>query len=45
MQGQTPGLWGGVNEVRGSVEALVCPSTTKMIVTYREEAHSGAAGP
>lgn len=36
---------GGVNEVRGSVEASACPSMTEMIVTYREEAHSGAAGP
>lgn len=36
---------GGVNEVRGSVEASACPLTTEMITTYREEAHSRAAGP
>lgn len=36
---------GGVNEVRDSVEASACPLMTEMIVTYREEAHSGAAGP
>lgn len=36
---------GGVNEVRGRVEASACPLMPEMIITYREEAHSRAAEP
>ena len=37
------GAWfaGGGSEVRGSLEASVCP----LVTAYREEAHSGATGP